>query len=168
MKHSKSFLFFSAVILSALTCSFAAFAAESRIEGKGEVVSVDPMLKRITIKHGVIKGFSAAGETSFLVKSESDLKGLSRYDLVSFTVAADKDNERIDFIIKTGVADPGPDGLPVGKAIQDVLEATGGAAKAVTSPIPPAHTVVSGAVDGTTNATGAVLEDATTEVKAKF
>lgn len=166
MKHLKSILFLFLAVLTYLTCHEAK-AAEKKFEGKGEVVSVDPMYKRITIKHGAIKNFEGDGETEFFVKSEKELKDLARYDLVDFTIAENKGDTRIESLKKTGVAEQPQEGFQIGEAAQGALESTAGAVKTITSPIPPVNTVASAAVDGTTNATGAVLEEAP-DLKKKF
>ncbi len=164
MKRSLSF--FLPALLVLLSAS-ALEARATRFEGSGEVVTVDPPYRRITIKHGVIKDFAGAEETEFAVASTDILKGLGRRDLVDFTVADEKGNVRIEKIAKTGVA-PEEEGSKVGQVVQDVLVGTGEAAKTVTTPIAPAHDIMSGAVDATTGATGSVLENADTKVKTEF
>ena len=143
-------------------------ARNTQFEGKGEVMSVDPMLSRITIKHQAIKDFSGEAETDFFVSSGNLLKGISKRDWVEFTILESHGDTRVTKITKTGEAAEPDDRLLVGKAVQDVLVATGEAAKTVVSPIEPAHEVVSGTVGATTDVTGAVLKDATPEVKKKF
>lgn len=142
--------------------------ASKRYETKGEVTSVDPLYSRVTLQHDAIKGFAGAGETEFTVESADLLKKIARGDLVNFTLVDKKGDVRVSQLTKTGVAPPKDDRLKVGQAVQDVLVATGEVAKTVTTPIPPAHGVVSGTVDAATDTTGAVLKDATTEVKKKF
>ncbi len=167
MKHFKTLSVFSLVIL-AVAISLQAFAADKKFEGKGEVVTVDPVYKRITIRHEAIKDFAAGGETEFLVKSEKELEGLAKYDLVTFSISEKKGDARIESLKKTGVGAPPDDRVLIGQAAQGVIEATGEVAKAVTSPLPPVNTAVSGAVDTTTEATGEALKDVTPDVKAKF
>lgn len=135
-------------------------AAESRFKSSGEVVSADPLYARVTIRHGAIKGFSGDAETEFAVASTDLLKGVRRRDLVEFEFTEEGGDARIDRLTRTGVAPPEEDPLPIGRAVQDVLEATGEVAKGLTSPVPPAHEVVSGTVGAATDATGSVLEDA--------
>lgn len=150
-------------------CVLPSFAdSTKRYETKGEVTSADPLYGRVTIQHDAIKGFASAGQTEFSVESAALLKNIARGDLVNFTLVDQKGDVRVSQLVKTGVAPPKDDRLKVGQAVQDVLVATGEVAKTVTSPIPPAHGVVSGAVGATTDTTGAVLKDATTEVKQKF
>ncbi len=144
------------------------YAEAKRFNASGEVVSVDPLYSRITIKHGVIKDFAPDGETEFTLNSPDMVQGINKRDLIDFTVAQEKGAARIEKITKTGEAPFHEDKLEVGKALQDVLVVTGEAAKTVTSPITPAHEAVSSATDATTGATGAVLNDTTTEVKKKF
>lgn len=156
------------LVVFSLFLNFSAFAETKEVLGKGEVVSSDPLYNRITIKHDVIKDLGAAGENEYNASAEI-IRNLSRRDLVDFTANVDSAGTvEITKIEKTGEAPEEPSGLPVGKAVQGALEATAGAAQAVTSPLPPAHEVVSATTDATTNATGAVLDDATTEVKSKF
>ena len=135
--------------------------AHKHYEGSGEVLSVDPLYSRVTIKHGPIHGLAGDGDTEFFVTSVALLKNISKRDLVDFSVLEDRGNTLVDKITKTGVAPIKDDSLRVGQAVQDVLVATGEVAKVVTSPIAPAHEVVSGAVGATTGVTGVVLEDAT-------
>ncbi|MGH7198165.1 MAG: hypothetical protein ACREH5_05450, partial [Candidatus Omnitrophota bacterium] len=86
------------------------------------------------------------------------LKGLSKRDLVDFTIEEKKGEALITKITKTGQAPPKEEKTELGKAVQGALVSTGEAVKTVASPIPPAHEVVSGAVGATTTATGAVME----------
>jgi hypothetical protein len=130
---------------------------------------VDPLYSRVTIAHKAIKGFSEKTQTEFVVASAGVLEGLSKRDLVEFTFVDRSGEALVGNIKKTGQAPPKDDKLKIGQAVQDVLEATGEVAKGVTTPIPPAHGVVSGAVGATTNVTGSVLENIEgPEVKQKF
>ncbi len=148
------------------------FAADKikRYQGTGEVMSVDPLYGQITIKHREIKGFVAGGnETLFFVNSKDLLKNIHKKDLVDFSIVEVKGDAQIDRLMKTGVAPDKKEGTSIGDAVQGVLTATGEAAKAVTSPIQPAHDVVSGTVGATTDTTGSVLDNATLpETKKKF
>ncbi len=143
-------------------------AKTNTFDGKGEVVSADPLYGRITIKHDAIKGFAGDEETEFVVSSNDLLKGLGRRDLVDFTIEDKNGDVQIIKIMKTGQAPPVDDRLPVGKVVQDALVATGEAAKTVTTPIEPAHELVSGTMGATTDVTGSVLKDAKPEIKQKF
>ena len=163
----KKISIFLMLILLSSGVSYAASHA-SRFESSGEVVSVDPLYNRITIKHPAIKGFSGDEATEFFAKTPAILKGISKNDLVDFTIVDEKGDTLIDKITRTGVAAPVDETLPLGRAIQDTLVATGEAAKTVTSPIMPAHDVVSGTVGATTDATDSVLHDANPDVKKKF
>ena len=155
------------VLFSLLFAAVNSFAAEE-ISGKGQVRSVDPLYGRLTIKHDAIRGLAESGEHEYTVASPDLLKDLARRDLVDFKVKVDKSNQEITAIEKTGVAPPENDGLPVGQAVQGALESTAGAAQSLTSPIPPAHGFVAATTNATTEVTGSVLDDATTEVKKKF
>lgn len=147
----------------------AAEAKTNRYEASGELTSVDPLYQRITVKHGVIKGFSGAGETEFVLKSSDPFGGLKKRDLVEFTVVDESGDVRVEKIKVTGQAPPKDESLKLGPAVQEVVAATGEVAKGVTAPIAPAHEVVSGAVGVTTNATGAVLDNVEgPEMKKKF
>ena len=151
--------------------SAALFAAENvkRFEGRGEVTSADPLYGRVTIKHGLIKGFVGGEETEFFLASPGLLKGINKRDLVDFTVAETNGDTRLEKITKTGEAPPKEENQAVNNAVRDILTATGEAAKTVASPIAPAHEVVSGGVDATTGTTDAVLDNATLpETKKKF
>lgn len=142
------------------------FAGVKRTEAKGEIVSVDSVYSSVTIKHGAIKDFSGDGETAFTA-DPSLLKNINKRDLVDFVITDDKGDVRLATIMKTGVAEP--EVTPkIGQVVQDVLVGTGEVAKGITSPIAPAHQLVSGAVDATTDTTGALLNDADTQVKKKF
>ena len=142
-------------------------AAVKRFEGKGEVTSVDPVYSSVSIKHGAIKGFAGDGETVFTVASADFLKKINKRDLVDFSLVDDKGGVRIEKIERTGQAPPEERGK-MGQVFQDVLVGTGEIAKGITTPIAPAHEVVSGAVGATTDVTGAVLKDADNQVKTKF
>ena len=145
-----------------------AASKETRYQGFGEVTSVDPLYSRVTIQHGAIKNFAGDAETEFFVRSIDLLKGIAKRDLVSFTLVNDKGDVRIEKLTKTGEAVLKEGSVPLGRVVQDALVATGEAAKAVSSPIAPAHEVVSGAVGATTEATDSVLHDANPNVKKKF
>ena len=158
-----------AVSLFAAVCfvQTPSFAAAKRIEAKGEVTSVDPVYSSVTIKHGAIKGFAGDGSSDFTVVSADLLKAINKSDLVDFTLVDEKGDVRIEKIVRTGQAVPEKE-PGMGKVVQDVLVGTGEVAKGITSPIEPAHQVVSGAVGATTDATGSLLNDADTQVKKKF
>ena len=141
---------------------------EAAYQGSGEVTSVDPLYSRITIKHGAIKNFVAESETEFFAESSDLLKDIHKRDLVDFKVMDRSGDTRLTQIKKTGEAPIKDETLPIGRAVQDVLVATGEAAKTVSSPIAPAHEVVSGTVGATTGATDSVLHDANPEVKKNF
>ena len=169
MKKSLALLLFISAL--ALQPSPVSAANEiKRYQGTGEVLNVDPLYGQITIKHGEIKGFVAGGnETLFFVVSKELLKNIHTKDLVDFSIVEVKGDAQIDRLMKIGVAPDKKEGLQVGDAVQGVLAATGEAAKAVTSPIQPAHEVTSATTDATTNTTGAVLDNATfPETKKKF
>ena len=137
-------------------------------ESSGEVTSVDPVYGRVTIKHPAIKGFSGDGETEFVVKTPELLKAISKSDLVNFSASDEKGDVRIDKITRTGVAQVKEESVSLGRMVQDAIVATGDAAKTVSSPIAPAHELVSGTVGATTEATNTVLHDADPEIKKKF
>ncbi len=155
--------------LSLIVSTSYAFESKKEINAKGEVVSVDPLFGRITIAHDSIKDFAAQGETEFFVSQPGLLKGISHHDLVNFRIEDSNGDVTVDKIEKTGVAEPKQQGLPVGRAVQGVLAATGDAARVVTSPIAPVHDTLGEAVGATTEATGAAVEDATVpDTKSKF
>ncbi len=149
--------------------SHAAHASKgARHQSSGEVTSVDSLYSRISILHPAIKGFSGDTTTEFTVSSKDLLKNINKFDLVDFEFVDEQGEAKIDNIKKTGVAPPKEEGLPVGKAVQGVLESAGQVAKGVTSPVTPVNEVVSAATDATTGATGAVLNEASPDVKKKF
>lgn len=164
----KNRLFYIAVSLFATVCfvQSSSFAEVKRIEAKGEITSVDSVYRSVTIKHGAIKDFSGDGETAFTADA-SLLKNINKHDLVDFTIMDDKGDVRLSTITKTGVAEPEVD-PKMGKIVQDVLVGTGEVAKGITTPIEPAHQLVSGTVDATTGATGSLLNEADNRVKTKF
>ncbi len=158
-----SFVFILLSFLSTLV-----WAQPKHFEGKGQVTSVDPIYSHVTIKHGAIKGFSEPTETEFLVSSPDLLKKLEKRDLVDFQIVDNKGNVEIDKIVKTGQAPQENEDLTVGKVLQEALVGTGNVVKGVTAPLAPANEIVSGAVDGTTQATGSALEDIGPNTKNKF
>ncbi len=163
-KHPKS-IFWLSLFLVFLASN--GYAEPKRFEGRGEVTSVDPAYSRVTIKHGAIKGFSGDAQTEFTVSSPELLKRIEKRDLVDFTVVDDKGDVKVEKIEKTGQAPP-PAKMKMGQVVQNVLIGTGEIAKGVTTPIEPAHEVMSGAVGATTSATGSVLDNVDTEVKKEF
>ena len=163
MRQIRFFVFFSLGLL--LTTSFL-YAQTRRIEANGEVTSVDPFYSSVTLKHGAIKNFAGDGETAFAVDSTL-LKNINVRDLVDFTIVDEKGDVRLEKITKTGVAEPEKE-AKMGQVLQEVLVGTGEVAKGITTPIEPAHQVVSGTVDATTGATGSLLSDADNKVKTKF
>ncbi len=160
-----------AVSLFAAIClvQSTSFASAKRLEAKGEVLSVDAVYSSVAIKHGAIKGFAGDGQTEFTVVSADLLKAINKGDLVDFTLVDEKGEVRIEKIVRTGQAVPEKE-TGMGKVVQDVLVGTGEIAKGITTPIEPAHQVVSGAVGATTGATGSLLNDAdnNNQVKKKF
>ena len=159
------FVFVLSLFMAGVLC---AAPKPTHFESSGEVTSVDPLYGRITIKHPAIKGFSGDGEAEFLVSSPGLLKGISKGDLVTFSITDEKGDARIEKILKTGVAPMKDESTPLGRVVQEVLVTTGEVAKTVSSPIAPAHEVVSGTVGAATQATDSVLHDATPEIKKKF
>jgi Cu/Ag efflux protein CusF len=168
MKKIAIFVLFSALLAG--TAVHAADPLKTRtLESKGEITSVDPLYGRVTIHHGAIEGFSGDAETEFVVSSGALLKGLSKRDLVDFTIEEKKGEALVTKITKTGQAPLKEDKAELGKAVQGALVSTGEAMKTVASPVPPAHEMVSGAVGATTTVTGAVVEPIDdTKMKQKF
>ena len=88
---------------------------------------------------------------------------------MDFSLVDAQGDAQIDKITKTGVAPPKKNESEVGNAVQGIITATGEGVKTVTSPIEPAHEVVSGTMGATTHTTGALLDDATLpETKKQF
>ena len=157
-----------------LTCALfagafcpAAEAKTRRFNASGEVVDVQPLFGSVTIRHSYVKDFSAEGDTEFFVTSPGLVKNVSKGDLVDFAIVDENGDVRIDKIEKTGVAEPARK-VTAGQMVQDVIEGTGEVAKGITEPLPPLHDSTKGAVEATTGATEQILQDADTEVKAKF
>lgn len=157
------------LFLAAVFLLFPAAVQAKTYESKGEVTSVDPLYHRLTIRHEAIAGFASEGETEFSFESKELVTLIHKNDLVSFSFRDDGGDAVVEKIIKTGTAPPKDERLPIGKAVQDVLVATGEVAKGVTTPIEPAHEIVSNTVGATTDATGSVLDNVTgPETKQKF
>ncbi len=166
MKKIVSF-FFLALVVS--TLAWAKDTTKRQFQGSGEVLEVEPLYSRVQIKHGPIPGLQGGVDNLFFVDSPELLKSIQKRDLVEFTVIEEKGDARLVAIKKTGEAPPKEENTEFGKAVQGVLTTTAGVAKAVTSPLPPANEVASGALDATTDATGSVLDEAQgPEVKTKF
>lgn len=164
---NKSFYLAVSIFVAVYFVQSLSFADVKRLEGKGEVTSVDPVYSSVTIKHGAIKGFAGDGRTEFAVVSADLLKSINKADLVDFTLVDEKGDVRIEKIVRTGQAVHEKE-AGMGKVVQDVLVGTGEVAKGITSPIEPVHQVVGAAVGATTDTTGALLNDADTQVKKKF
>ena len=162
----KTFIFF--LFLVSTPAILLAASTATRYQGSGEVTSVDPLYSRVTIQHSAITNFTGDAETEFFVQSPDLLKGIAKRDLVDFTLVNEKGDVRIEKITRTGEAPSKDDSVPLGRAVQGALVSTGEAVKTVSSPIAPAHEVVSGAVGATTGATDTVLHDANPDVKKKF
>jgi Cu/Ag efflux protein CusF len=157
MKKTALFILLSTLLTASFV--YAADPVKSRtLNASGEVTSVDPLYGRVTIHHGAVEGFSGDTETEFVVSSPELLKGLSKRDLIDFTIEEKKGESLVTRITKTGQAPPKEEKAELGKAVQGALVSTGEAMKTVASPLPPAHEVVSGAVGATTTVTGAVVE----------
>ena len=140
------------LLLAFLLLSLAGTAlAKGPRQFSDEVADVDAIGGRVT--------FKTQGE--YFADPSALLKEIGRRDLVDVVVTQEKGGaENVTKLTKTGVAPLESEGLEVGKAVQGVLVATGEVAKAVTTPVPPAHGAVSETVGATTNATGSVLDDA--------
>ncbi len=132
----------------------------NHFDGKGEVLSVDPLYSRITIEHAAIKGFSSEGKSEFFVVKPDLLKGISTRDLVSFSMVDEKGDVRIDKIERTGVAVEHGDGtIKINEAARAVIGATGEVARGITQPITPVNEGVKSATGATENVSDAVLDD---------
>ncbi len=147
--------------LFSLFISFLCYAAVKNYDGEGEVLSVDPALRRVTLKHGVIQGYSGEGETEFTANDDKMLQGVSKRDFVHFTLRDENGNLELDQIVTLGEVEPESSGIQVGRAVRDVVTATGEAAKFVTSPIEPVHGAVESAMGATQEVTAATIDDAT-------
>ncbi len=147
---------------------FAMESKEKRFSGRGEVVTVDPIYSRLTIRNEAIKGFSGAGKNEFVVKSQDLLKEVAAHDLVEFEISELNGEAKIDKMRKTGVAPEKDSGTPIGKAVQEVLTGTGQAVKTVTTPVPALHDTVGEAVASTTEGTGNLLSDVKSDARKDF
>ena len=165
MKKVLIFSFISFFLFS--QSSFAADAKVRQFHSTGEVLSVDPVYSRVTIEHAPVKDFPSGNDSEFFVESASLLKGIQKGDLVEFDLTDTKGDVKINKIVKTGVAAPKSDTLPLGRAVSDVLHGTGDVVKGVTAPIAPVHEVAKSATS-VTDASGDAVSDASPEVKNKF
>ncbi|MGH7197393.1 MAG: copper-binding protein, partial [Candidatus Omnitrophota bacterium] len=102
MKKTAFFLILT-VFLTVSTALAAPLKAKT-IEASGEITSVDALYGRVTIHHGATEGFSGGTDTEFVVSSADLLKGLSKRDLVDFTIEEKKGEALVTKITKTGQA----------------------------------------------------------------
>ncbi len=161
--------FFLLIFLFSASSLFAADRSNAkRFTAQGEVVSVDPLYSRVTIQHDPIKGFPGGFETEFEVQSQALLKNISKSDEVLFEIEEVGGVAQIIKLERTGRSISHEDRMPLGRAAQGLLEGASSVVRTVTSPITPVNQITSAATDATTSATGAVLQDADSEVKAKF
>ena len=169
-----SVLFF--LLLTTLYCHAA--NSSRQFSGKGEVITVDPVYSQITISHESIKGFAQegetefyvteAGETEFYVTEAAILKGVTKGDLVDFELTDTKGDVKIDKIVKTGIAPPKDDGMPLGQALRDTLQGAGDVLGAVTAPIPPVSEAFHGAMASTADVADPKIEDGKLKQKTSF
>lgn len=159
-----SVLFF--LLLTTLYCHAA--NSSRQFSGKGEVITVDPVYSQITISHESIKGFAQEGETEFYVTEAAILKGVTKGDLVDFELTDTKGDVKIDKIVKTGIAPPKDDGMPLGQALRDTLQGAGDVLGAVTAPIPPVSEAFHGAMASTADVADPKIEDGKLKQKTSF
>jgi Cu/Ag efflux protein CusF len=161
-------LFLLVFLFSVSPASAADISRSKHFTSRGEVISVDPMYSRITLQHDPIKGFPGGFETEFEVSSQNLLKNISMSDEVTFEIEEAAGSAQIIKLERTGKKFEHNDRMPMGRAAQDLLEGASTVVKTVTSPIAPVNQLTSAATDATTSATGSVLADKDSEVKAKF
>jgi len=149
------------------TASAGAVLKGKEYKSTGEVISVDPVYSSLSIKHEAIQGFAGDETTVFIVENASNLKGIERGDLVDFDFVDYPGQASITRIERVGRANHETQ-LPLGRAVQGMLNETGRVVGEVTRPIPAAGEIVGGAVSATTDATGEVVKDANSDVKTKF
>ncbi len=159
-----SVLFF--LLLTTLYCHAA--NSSRQFSGKGEVITVDPVYSQITISHESIKGFAQEGEAEFYVTEAAILKGVTKGDLVDFELTDTKGDVKIDKIVKTGIAPPKDDGMPLGQALRDTLQGAGDVLGAVTAPIPPVSEAFHGAMASTADVADPKIEDGKLKQKTSF
>jgi len=92
-------------LVGAVACSPA--PARRTFALQGEVISIEPASKRVTVKHGEIKGFMAAMTMSYQVQDEKLLGGLAPGDLISATVVVSASGTYLSAIQKVGQAPAG-------------------------------------------------------------
>ena len=160
------------LVVFILMACVSVFASESHkaYQGSGEVLSVEPLYSRITIRHGKIKGLSGGPESDFLSVSALLLKDVEKRDLVEFTLEEDRGDLRLVKITKIGQAQPKEESSEVDDALHGVLDATNRVAQGVTAPLPPAQRLVKGTLGAASDTTeGAVdVSEGNPQVKRKF
>ena len=152
-----------------LNVSYGHTAESARqFKGNGEVVTVDPVYSQITILHGAIKGFAQDSSTQFYVTDAAHLKNITKGDLVDFDLTDTKGDVKITKIMKTGVASPKENGIPIGQAVRETLQGTGQVLGAITSPLPPVSDAIHGAMNSTADVANPEITDGELKQKASF
>jgi protein SCO1/2 len=95
-------VFIAAAALAAVSCS--ARPDQRRYPLQGQVLSIDPARKSVTLKHGEIKGFMPAMTMPYEVREEKALDGVSPGDLVSATLVVFANGAYLTDVKRTGSA----------------------------------------------------------------
>src|SRR5260221_729333 len=100
MRHH---VFFAALLaVSAIACNRAPDHREFTLQG--QVLSIEPAKKYITVKHEEIKGFMPAMTMPYEVRDEKILDGLRPGDLVKATLVVVSNGAYLSLILKVGEA----------------------------------------------------------------
>jgi len=95
-------VFIVSAALAAVSCS--APSGQRRYPLQGQVLSLDPARKSVTLKHDEIKGFMPAMTMPYEVQEEKALDGLSPGDLVSATLVVFANGAYLTDVKRTGSA----------------------------------------------------------------
>ena len=95
-------VFTALLALSAIACNRASDRREFTLQG--QVLSIDPAKKYVTVKHEEITGFMPAMTMAYEVKDEKVLEGLKPGDLVKATLVVISNGAYLSLILKVGEA----------------------------------------------------------------
>jgi protein SCO1/2 len=95
-------IFAALLALSATACNRAPDRREFTLQG--QVLSIEPSKKYITVKHEEIKGFMPAMTMPYEVRDEKILEGLKPGDLVKATLVVISNGAYLSLILKVGEA----------------------------------------------------------------
>jgi protein SCO1/2 len=102
MRSPILFVFLLCALIAAARCS--GKSNDRSFALQGQVLSIDPPHKQLTIKHQEIKGLMPAMTMPYEVRDEKLLDGLAPGDLVHATLVVETNNAYLKMITKTGTA----------------------------------------------------------------